>query len=321
LKYARIIGTGSYLPERVLTNRDLEAIVETSDAWITERTGIRERRIAADGETTGDMALAAAREALAAAGVTPGELDLIVLATATPDQIFPATACYLQDRLGANGCAAFDVQAVCSGFVYALDIVDKYVRAGGARRALVVGSETFSRILNWDDRTTCVLFGDGAGAVVVGADDRQGVIASAIHADGAHIPLLQVPGGVSRGLTDPGCHGFIEMQGNEVYRYAVTTLSGIVHEVLEGSGYTTADIDWIVPHQANIRIISSAARRLGVPMDKVVTTVDVHGNTSAASIPLALDTAVRDGRITPGQLVLFEALGGGFTWGAALVRM
>ena len=321
MKHARIVGTGSYLPERVLTNRDLEALVDTSDAWISERTGIRERRLAADGETTGDLALAAARQALDAATVEASDLDLIVLATATPDQIFPATACAVQDRLGANGCAAFDVQAVCSGFVYALDIVDKYVRAGGCQRALVIGAETFSRILNWDDRTTCVLFGDGAGAVVVAADDRPGVVASSIHADGAHIPLLQVPGGVSRGLTDPGCHGFIEMQGNEVYRYAVTTLSGIVHEVLDGSGFTTADIDWIVPHQANIRIIASAAKRLGVPMDKVVTTVDRHGNTSAASIPLALDVAVRDGRIGAGDLVLFEALGGGFTWGATLVRM
>lgn len=318
--YARIAGTGSYLPERVMTNQALEAMVDTSDAWITERTGIRQRHIAADGEFTSDLAAHASRAALEAAGVDADEVDLIIVATTTPDQTFPSTACRLQAKLGANGCTAFDMQAACSGFVFALDVAEKFIRTGASRCALVVGAETMSRILDWNDRATCVLFGDGAGAVVLRPDETCGIMNSRLHADGEHIPMLEVPGGVSRGFpdTDSRC---VHMQGNDVYRFAVTHLAGIIHEVLEGTGFTPEDIDWVVPHQANIRIISAAARRLGLPMERVVTTVDRHGNTSAASIPLALDVAVRDGRIQPGQLLVFEALGAGFTWGATLLRM
>ena len=320
MSYAKIVGVGSYLPDKILTNKDLESFVDTSDEWIVERTGIKQRRIAAEGETTGDMALVAARRALEDSAMSAEDVDLIVLATSTADQIFPATACYVQNELGANGGIAFDVQAVCSGFVYALDIADKYLRSGTVDSALVIGSETFSRILNWQDRGTCVLFGDGAGAVALKRDDQPGIEHSVLHADGSHIALLQVPGGVSKGLSSE-TDGFIEMRGNEVFRFAVVHLAQIVEEVLETSGYTVADVDWIVPHQANSRIITAAAKRLGFPLEKVIRTVDLHGNTSAASIPLALDCGVKDGRITKGDLVLFEALGGGFTWGASLVRM
>lgn len=320
MTYARIAGTGSYLPERVVTNHDLEKIVDTSDAWIVERTGISERHIAADNEYTSDLACEASRRALAAAGIEPADIDLIVVATTTPDQTFPSTACRLQALIGANGCIAFDMQAACSGFVFALDVAEKYLCSGSVRNALVVGAETMSRLIDWNDRSTCVLFGDGAGAVVLRADAETGILNSRLHADGEHIPMLEVPGGISRGFADAGSNT-IRMQGNDVYRFAVTHLAGIIGEVLEGTGFTPADIDWVVPHQANIRIISAAARRLGLPMERVVTTVNRHGNTSAASIPLALDAAVRDGRIQPGQLVVFEALGAGFTWGATLLRM
>lgn len=320
MTYARIAGTGSYLPERVMTNQALEALVDTSDAWITERTGIRQRHIAADGEFTSDLAAHASRAALEAAGVDAAEIDLIIVATTTPDQTFPSTACRLQAKLGANGCTAFDMQAACSGFVFALDVAEKFIRTGASRCALVVGAETMSRILDWNDRATCVLFGDGAGAVVLRPDTTCGIMNSRLHADGEHIPMLEVPGGVSRGFPDADSR-CVHMQGNDVYRFAVTHLAGIIHEVLEGTGFSPEDIDWVVPHQANIRIISAAARRLGLPIERVVTTVDRHGNTSAASIPLALDVAVRDGRIQPGQLLVFEALGAGFTWGATLLRM
>ncbi|MBK1633136.1 3-oxoacyl-ACP synthase [Thiohalocapsa halophila] len=315
--YARILGTGGYLPEKVLTNQDLERIVDTSDAWIRERTGIVERRIAADGETCGDLAEGAARRAIEAADVDPNDIDLIIVATTTPDQIFPSNACVLQHRLGIRGCAAFDIQAVCTGFVYALGVADQFMRTGAARKALVVGAETFSRIIDWTDRGTCVLFGDGAGAVVLGAADAPGIISSHLHADGAHRELLQVPAGVGNGQ-----HGspYVEMKGNEVFRVAVTTLGRIVDETLDANAMTRADIDWLVPHQANLRIIQATARKLDLPMEQVVVTVERHGNTSAASVPLAFDEAVRDGRIQRGQTVLMEAFGGGFTWGSVLLR-
>jgi 3-oxoacyl-[acyl-carrier-protein] synthase-3 len=315
--YARILGTGAYLPEKVLTNHDLERMVDTSDAWIRERTGIVERRIVADGETCGDLAEIAARQAIDAAGIAAADIDLIVVATTTPDQIFPSNACLLQHRLAIRGCAAFDVQAVCTGFVYALGIADKFIRTGAARHALVVGAEAVSRIIDWTDRGTCVLFGDGAGAVVIGADDSPGIISSHLHADGAHRELLQVPAGIGNGNNGSP---YMEMKGNEVFRVAVTTLGRIVDETLNANGMTRADIDWLVPHQANLRIIQATARKLDLPMEQVVVTVDRHGNTSAASVPLALDEAVRDGRIQRGQTVLMEAFGGGFTWGSVLVR-
>ncbi|NBC14967.1 MAG: beta-ketoacyl-ACP synthase III [Gammaproteobacteria bacterium] len=315
--YARILGTGGYLPEKVLTNQDLERIVDTSDAWIRERTGIVERRIAADDETCGDLAEAAARRAIEAADIAVDDIDLIIVATTTPDQIFPSNACLLQHRLGIRGCAAFDIQAVCTGFVYALGVADQFMRTGAARNALVVGAETFSRIIDWTDRGTCVLFGDGAGAVVLGAADAPGIISSHLHADGAHRELLHVPAGVGNGQ-----HGspYVEMKGNEVFRVAVTTLGRIVDETLDANAMTRADIDWLVPHQANLRIIQATARKLDLPMEQVVVTVERHGNTSAASVPLAFDEAVRDGRIQRGQTVLMEAFGGGFTWGSVLLR-
>lgn len=315
--YARILGTGGYLPEKVLTNKDLERMVDTTDAWIRERTGIVERRIAADGETCGDLAEGAARRALDAAGIDPGAIDLIVVATTTPDQIFPSNACLLQHRLGIRGCAAFDIQAVCTGFIYALGVADQFIRTGAARHALVVGAETTSRIIDWTDRGTCVLFADGAGAVVLGAADAPGIISSHLHADGAHRELLQVPAGVGNGNQGSP---YMEMKGNEVFRVAVTTLGRIVDETLAANAMTRADIDWLVPHQANLRIIQATARKLDLPMEQVVVTVDRHGNTSAASVPLAFDEAVRDGRIQRGQTVLMEAFGGGFTWGSVLLR-
>lgn len=320
--HARITGTGSYLPEKILTNHDLEKMVATSDEWIRERTGIVKRHIAAEDETTCDLAEHAARRALAAAGREPEEVDLIVLATTTPDKIFPSTACLLQARLGNHGAAAFDVQAVCTGFIYALGVAEKFVRSGSHRCALVVGAETFSRVIDWSDRGTCVLFGDGAGAVVLEASKEPGILSTHLHADGAYEKLLHVPGGVSRGFDfqdEEGDPHYAKMRGNEVFKIAVNTLGRIVDETLEANDLKKTDVDWLVPHQANIRIINATARKLGMAMDRVVVTVDQHGNTSAASVPLALDTAVRDGRIQRGETLLLEAFGGGFTWGSALL--
>lgn len=319
MTYSRIIGTGSYLPEKVLTNADLEQMVDTTDQWITERTGIKERHIAAEGETTCDLAEQAARRAIEAAGVTPQDIDLIVLATTTPNQVFPSTACLLQQRLDIHGGAAFDVQAVCTGFVYALGVADNFIRAGSARTALVIGAETLSRIVDWNERTTCVLFGDGAGAVVLQASDEPGVLSTHLHADGSYHELLNVPGGISAGYAVESDH-FIQMRGNEVFKMAVNTLGRIVDETLAANGLEKSDVDWLVPHQANTRIVAATARKLKLPMERVVLTVERHGNTSAASVPLALDEAVRDGRIQRGDTVLLEAFGGGFTWGSALIK-
>jgi 3-oxoacyl-[acyl-carrier-protein] synthase-3 len=321
MSYARIIGTGSYLPSRVLTNADLEKMVDTHDAWIRERTGIRERHIAAAGETTCDLAEQASRQALEMAAVARGEIDLIIIATTTPDQVFPGTACLLQQRLGIQGCAAFDVQAVCTGFVYALSIADQFIRTGAARCALVVGAETLSRIIDWTDRGTCVLFGDGAGAVVLRASDEPGILSSHLHADGRYEPLLTVPAGISRGYDQlQAGKATIRMLGREVFKVAVNTLGSLVDETLQGSGLKQTDIDWLVPHQANYRIIEATAKKLNLPMERVVVTVAEHGNTSAASIPLALDVAVRDGRIERGDTLLLEAFGAGFTWGSVLMK-
>ena len=323
-RYARIIGTGSYLPPRRLTNTDLAAElaqhgVETSDEWIVERTGIRARHFAAPDVTSSDLALEASKKALEAAGLQPQDIDLIIVATSTPDMVFPSTACILQNKLGANGCPAFDVQAVCSGFVYALTVADSMIKTGIAKRALVVGSEVFSRILDFNDRTTCVLFGDGAGAVVLEASETPGILATDLHADGSHVGILCVPGNVSGGqvLGDP----LLKMDGQAVFKLAVGVLEKAARATLEKAGLTDSDIDWLVPHQANIRIMQSTARKLKLPMEKVMVTVDQHGNTSAASIPLALDVGVREGRITAGQTVLLEGVGGGFTWGAVLLKM
>jgi 3-oxoacyl-[acyl-carrier-protein] synthase-3 len=316
--YSRVVGTGSYLPERVLTNHDLERMVDTSNDWIVTRTGIRQRHIAADNQVASDLALEASRRAIDAAGIQPGDIGLIVLATTTPDMVFPSTACILQAKLGVHQCPAFDVQAVCSGFVYALTMADQFLHAGHCRYALVVGTEVYSRILDWSDRATCVLFGDGAGAVVLAAADAPGILACRLHAEGSYSGALAVPGQVDRG----GVRGkpFVTMEGGVVFKFAVKVLEEVVAEVLEASGLQKTDLDWLVPHQANIRIIEATARKLGMPMERVVVTVDRHANTSAASIPLALDEAVRGGRIRPGQHVLMEAVGGGFTWGACLVR-
>jgi 3-oxoacyl-[acyl-carrier-protein] synthase III len=319
VRYSKIAGTGGYLPENALTNLDLEKMVDTTDAWIRERTGIVKRHIAEPGQTCSDLAEPAARRAMDAAGVGPGDIDLIVMATTTPDQFFPSTACLLQRRLGIHGCAAFDVQAVCSGFIYALGVADMFIKTGAAHCALVVGSEVLSRILDWTDRNTCVLFGDGAGAVVLRAADEPGIIAAKLHADGDYKELLEVPAGIGIGYDRAqGRHPYMTMQGNEVFKFAVRTLGRIVDETLENTGLERSDVDWLVPHQANIRIIQATARKLDLPMERVVVTVDEHGNTSAASIPLALDAAVRDGRIRRGENVLMEAFGGGFTWGAVL---
>ncbi len=319
--YARITGTGGYLPEKILTNYDLEKIVDTSDQWIRERTGIEKRHIALDGQLTVDLAERASRHALEMAGVKPEDLDLIVVATTTPDRIFPSTACLLQSRLDNHGCAAFDVQAVCTGFVYALGVAEKFVKTGSAKKALVVGAETISRLLNWEDRGTCVLFGDGAGAVVLEADEETGILSTHLHADGDYEALLRVPYGVSQGLDEMNeINSKIEMRGNEVFKMAVNTLGRIVDETLAANNLEKSDIDWLVPHQANVRIISATARKLKMPMERVVVTVQEHGNTSAASVPLALDVAVRDGRIKRGEMVLLEAFGGGFTWGSSLLR-
>jgi 3-oxoacyl-[acyl-carrier-protein] synthase-3 len=315
--YSRILGTGGYLPERVMTNAELEVTVDTTDAWIRERTGIEKRHLVVEGESCCDLAERASRLALDAAGITAQDLDLIVVATTTPDQFFPSTACLLQARLDVHGCPAFDVQAVCTGFVYALSIADKFIRTGSARRALVVGSETFSRILNWTDRGTCVLFGDGAGAVVLEVGEEPGIVSTHLHADGAFKDLLQVPGGIGNG--EPA-NNRVEMKGNEIFRLAVTTLGRIVDETLDANGLSRTDLDWLIPHQANMRIIQATARKLDLPMERVVVTVAEHANTSAASIPLAFDQAVRDGRIRRGELLLMEAFGGGLTWGSVLVR-
>ena len=319
--YSRITGTGSYLPEKILTNHDLEKIVDTTDEWITDRTGIKKRHIAADNQTTCDLAEQAARAAMAAAGVDKTAIDLIIVATTTPDRIFPSTACLLQDRLDVHGCAAFDVQAVCTGFIYALGVADKFLRTGEAKCALVIGAETLSRIVNWEDRSTCVLFGDGAGAVILQASDEPGIMSTHLHADGAYKELLTVPAGISDHpeLLQQG-KGNIVMLGNEVFKMAVNTLGRIVDETLAKNKLKKSDIDWLVPHQANIRIITATAKKLKMSMDHVVVTVDEHGNTSAASIPLALDQAVRDGRIKRGETLLLEAFGGGFTWGSALLK-
>jgi 3-oxoacyl-[acyl-carrier-protein] synthase-3 len=321
MSYSRIAGTGSYLPEKVVTNKDLEKSIDTSDEWIRDRTGICRRHIAAEGETCSDMALAAAHKAIEMAGIEMGEIDLIVVATTTPDKVFPSTACIVQRKLDIHGCPAFDVQAVCSGFVYALDIANRMVVTGGATTALVIGSETLSRIVNWEDRNTAVLFGDGAGAVVLQASDKPGIISTHIHADGAFEDLLEVPHGISEGYDEVRSgQAYIQMSGNAVFRKAVGTLGSMAQETLDGNGVDKHDLDWLVPHQANLRIIAAAAKKLDLSMDKVVVTVDDHANTSSASVPLALDTAVRDGRIQRGQLLLFEAFGAGFTWGSALVR-
>jgi 3-oxoacyl-[acyl-carrier-protein] synthase-3 len=312
-----VAGVGSALPKRKVTNDELAATVDTTDEWIVERTGIRSRYIAADGETTGSLALGAARAALEHAGVSALEIDLIVLATATPDQTFPSTATKVQAALGINDCIAFDVHAVCTGFLYALSVADSMLRSGNARKALVIGAETFSRILDWEDRATCVLFGDGAGALVLSAEETDGgILATKLHADGRHNDLLFVDGGPST----TGTVGKLRMKGREVFRHAVINLADVLNEVLSDAGLTSGDVDWVVPHQANARILDATAKKLGLPPEKVVVTVDRHANTSAASVPLAFDTAVKDGRIKRGDIVVLEAMGGGFTWGAAALR-
>ncbi|MEA3154976.1 MAG: 3-oxoacyl-[acyl-carrier-protein] synthase [Betaproteobacteria bacterium] len=316
--YSRITGTGSYLPEKVLTNRDLEQIVDTSDEWIYSRTGIRQRHIAADGENTSDLALVAGRRALEAAGLEPKDIDLLIVATTTADMVFPSTACLLQAKLGIANCPAFDMQAVCSGFVYALSTADHLVKSGQYRHALIVGAEVYSRILDWKDRGTCVLFGDGAGAVVLSRSKHPGILASRLHADGRYAHILSVPGSVSRGEV---CgRPLLQMEGNAVFKLAVKVLGEVAHETLAAAGLAKSELDWLIPHQANIRIIQATAKKLGLSMERVIATVDRHANTSAASVPLALDEAARDGRIKPGQHVMLEGVGGGFTWGAVLLR-
>jgi 3-oxoacyl-[acyl-carrier-protein] synthase-3 len=312
-----VLGVGSALPQRRVSNAELAETVDTTDQWIVERTGIRSRYVAGEGETTATLATQAARNALDHAGLSTGDIDLIVLATATPDQTFPSSATKVQAALGIDDCIAFDVHAVCTGFLYALSVADSMLRSGNARKALVIGAETFSRILDWEDRATCVLFGDGAGALVLGTEDgERGILATRLHADGRHNDLLFVDGGPST----TGTVGKLRMKGREVFRHAVINLADVLNEVLEASGLTSADVDWVVPHQANARILDATARKLGLPADKVVVTVDEHANTSAASVPLAFDTAVKDGRIKRGDVVVLEAMGGGFTWGAAALR-
>lgn len=321
MSYARIAGTGSYLPEKILTNADIEKMVDTTDEWIRSRTGIEERHIAADNEYTVDLAEKAARRAMEAAGKTKDDIDLIIVATTTPDRVFPSTACLLQQRLDIHGCAAFDVQAVCTGFVYGLGIANNFFLAGAAKCALVVGAETLSRIIDWTDRNTCVLFGDGAGAAILEKSEEPGILSTHLHADGEYESLLTVPYGVSTGVDMilEG-NGGIQMKGNEVFKMAVNTLGRIVDETLAHNNLEKSDIDWLVPHQANIRIINATAKKLKMSTDHVVVTVNKHGNTSAASVPLALDTAIRDGRIKRGETLMLEAFGGGFTWGSALIR-
>lgn len=320
--YSRISGTGQCLPERVVTNHDLEKIVETSDQWIQERTGIKERRVAAEDQTTCDLAEQAARGALEASGLLPQDIDLLVVGTTTPDLIFPSTACLLQHRLGIRECGAFDINAACSGFVYALSVADQYIRSGQAKHVLVVGAETLTRMLDWSDRQTCVLFGDGAGAVVLSADTEPGILSTHIHANGEHADLLKVDVGVSRGFKadQPRVGISVMMRGNEVFKVAVNTLGRIVEETLEANAIDRSELDWLIPHQANLRIIKATAKKLQMPMDQVIVTVDRHGNTSAASVPLALHEAISSGRVQRGQLLLLEAFGGGFTWASALLR-
>jgi 3-oxoacyl-[acyl-carrier-protein] synthase-3 len=317
--YSRITGTGGYLPENILTNHDIAQTLDTSDAWIMERTGIRQRHLAGVSETASSMAEAAARQALEAAGLDAQSVELIIVATSSPDRVFPSTACLLQRRLNVKNCPAFDVQAACAGFIYGLSIADQYIRAGSVKRVLVVGSEVNSRLVDWSDRSTCILFGDGAGAVVLEASGEPGILSTHLHADGEYQDLLYLP-------NPSGCDGgqteapFVKMLGNEVFKIAVTTLGSIVDEALAGNGLTRDDIDWLVPHQANIRIISATARKLGLPMERVVMTIENQGNTSSASVPLALNEAIRDGRIQRGHRVLMEAFGGGLAWGSALIR-
>lgn len=315
MTFSRIAGTGSYLPEKILTNADLEHMVDTTDEWIFTRTGIRERHIVADGQFTSDLALYAARNAIDSAGIKASDIDLIIVATTTPDKIFPSTAAILQHKLDIAGCPAFDIQAVCSGFVYALSTADNFIKSGAAKCALVVGAEAFSRITDWKDRGNCILWGDGAGAVILQASEEQGIISTHLHADGQYSKMLHVPR-----KNDPLSADTIIMEGNAVFKMAVNTLDAIVDETLIANGMQKSDIDWLVPHQANIRILQATAKKLDMSMDRVVVTVDKHGNTSAASIPLALDVAVRDGRIKRGEIILMEAFGGGFTWGSALIR-
>jgi len=316
--WSRIAGTGSYLPPKCVSNEELAVTVETSDEWIRSRTGIRQRYIAEGSQASSDLGAEAAKAALAAAGLQASDIDLIIVATSTPDFIFPSTACLIQNKIGAKGCPAFDVQAVCSGFVYALTIADKFIKSGSTRHALVIGAEVFSRILDWKDRTTAVLFGDGAGAVVLSAESKAGILATALHADGAHSGILSVPGNVNRGeiVGSP----FLQMDGPAVFKFAVRVLDEVGREALGACGLAPADVDWLIPHQANVRILEAAAKRLGIEATRVITTVDRHANTSAASVPLALDCGVRDGRIQRGQKLLLEGVGGGFTWGAALVE-
>ena len=319
MTYSRIIGTGSYLPANLVTNAELATRVDTSDEWIRARTGICQRYMAAPEQTSSALAFESAQRAIASAGITPEDIGLIIVATSTPDFIFPSTACLLQGKLGIKRCPAFDVQAVCSGFIYALDIADKFIRSGSCKYALVVGAEVFSRLLDWSDRGTCVLFGDGSGAVVLGASETPGVHASVLHADGSQAGILSTPGQICGGeiLGDP----FVRMDGQAVFKFAVRVLDEVAREALDLCGMQPSDVDWLIPHQANVRILEATAKKLGIDTARVVVTVDQHANTSAASIPLALDVAVRDGRIKPGQKILLEGVGGGFTWGAALVEM
>jgi 3-oxoacyl-[acyl-carrier-protein] synthase-3 len=321
MTYARIAGIGSYLPEKVLTNKDLEGMMETSDEWIRERTGIKRRHIASENETTASNGLEAAKHAIDMAGISVNDLDLIIVGTCTPDKIIPASACIIQRELGAVGCPAFDINAACSGFIYGLDLANRQITTGGARTALVIGSETLSRITNWDDRTTAVLFGDGAGAAVLEASDEPGILSSHIHANGAFEDLLQTTGGISLGF-DASCDRdtYIKMQGNAVFKRAVGTFDSMSRETIADLDGHLDDIDWFIPHQANMRIITAAAKKLGMPMERVISTVDEHANTSAASIPLALDLAVRDGRIERGDTILLAAFGAGFTWGSAMLK-
>ncbi len=320
MRYSRISGTGSYLPAKTVTNQDLEKTMDTSDEWIRARTGIKRRHLAADDENTSDLAVNAARGAIEAAGITAADIDLILVGTTTPDKVFPGTACIVQRKLGIKGCGAFDLQAACSGFVYGLDVADRHIRTGGGDTVLVIGAETLSRITNWEDRATAVLFGDGAGAVILQASDEQGIVSTHIHSDGSHEELLHVPQGISCGydITRAG-DAYIQMNDNAVFRNAVGMLDTIARETLAGNNVDKHDLDWFIPHQANMRIIKAAAKKLDMPMERVVVTVDEHANTSAASIPLALDIAVRDGRIQRGELLLLEAFGAGFTWASALM--
>ncbi len=320
MMYSKIAGTGSYLPAHIRTNADLEKMVDTTDEWIFTRTGIRERHIAAEGELTSDLAFNAAKNAIEAAGILANEIDLIIVATTTPDKVFPSTACMLQQKLGISGCPAFDIQAVCSGFVYALSTADNFIKVGSAKCALVIGAETFSRITDWTNRGNCILWGDGAGALILKASDEKGIISTHLHADGRYEKMLHVPREDQDSQEQLCLAGKVMMEGNAVFKMAVNTLDAIVDETLEANGMQKSDIDWLVPHQANIRILQATAKKLNMDMSRVVVTVDKHGNTSAASIPLALDTAVRDGRIKRGEIILMEAFGGGFTWGSALIK-